>query len=359
MSFSFTRSTLSLLSMALLLSAGCAEERKPINRVQANALEKSFFVGEVGDPADDPEFFWRNFVVDASESQSMVGIGSWSGVDRIRWEITESTLFARRSYAQNPGADNKGDPEDFPNATIVAAYPIESHFDIVRDYNPSTGEELNVIDENTSDRPWQQREYMRVDWSINLVDTPQWYDMFVGKAFGAISVTPLSYYVSDANHPDAPHFVPEDGYFDVTSKFWVEPDEVYLGDQLVPMCMLMGLYTGNAVDGCDPQEAVIRSSYWKVEEVDQDGDFEPFENTAATLDIVGNPGGLGDSQSVGIVTPPRIEWDPQYQYTDANFHRLMHVHNIWQQSHQTHGTCSSNSDCRGGECLASGTCSVS
>lgn len=313
MSFRFARQLTAGLSMLALALAGCAQEREPINRVQADALAKSFFVGEVGNHDDDPEFYWRNFVVDASESQSLVGIGSWSGVDRIRWEITEHLLLARRSYQQNPGADDKGDRNGPPDGTLVAAYPIESHFDIRREYNPSTGEELNIVSENTTDRPWYERQYMRVDWSINVVDTPQWYDMFAGKVFGNIKVTPLAYYVNDRAHPDAPHFEPEEGYFDVTSKFWVEPEAMIDGSGMeVPACWLISLYTGSAVDNCDPQEAIIRSSYWKVGHVDPDADFEPFDNSRASLDIIGNPGGLADAGSVGIVTPPRIEWDPQY-----------------------------------------------
>src|SRR5690606_6030947 len=144
MSFGFACRLASCLSLLALTLTGCASEREPINRVQADALAKDFFVGELGDPNDDPQFYWRNFVVDASESQSLIGIGSWSGVDRIRWEITENLLLARRSYAQNPGADDKGD-KGHPDGTLVAAYPIASHFDIRREYNPSTGEELNVV----------------------------------------------------------------------------------------------------------------------------------------------------------------------------------------------------------------------
>lgn len=360
MSYRFARPLIAGLSMLALTLVGCAEEREPINRVQSDALEKSFFVGDIENPDDDPQFYWRNFVVDASESQSLIGIGSWSGVDRIRWEITENLLLARRAYAQNPGADDKGGDKGPADGTLVAAYPIESHFDIKRDYNPSTGEELNVVVENTTDRPWYQREFMRVDWSINVVDSPLWYDMFAGKALGGLEVTPIAYYVSDANHPDAPHFVPDEGYFDVTSKFWVEPEQVVDGSgSSAPACWLMSLYEGSAVESCDPQEAVIRSSYWKVKNVDLDDDFEPFENSLATLDIIGNPGGLGDSGSVGIVTPPRVEWDPQYGYTDASFQRVMHHHNIWKQSHQTEGTCTKNSDCELGSCLPSGTCSIS
>ena len=359
-----TRRTPWLFAALLLLPTlvGCAEERAPINRVQANALDKQFFVGELQDPSDDPEFYWRNFVVDGSESQSLVGIGSWSGVDRIRWDVQENLLVARKSYSVAPGSDDKGDA-GLPDGTVVAAYRIDSHFDIVRDYNPQTGEELNVIDENTSDRPWYERRYFRVDWSINLVESPMWFDMFFGKVFGDIKVTPLAYYVGDPSHPDAPHFVSEKGYFDVTSKFWVEPEHFnvpWTPSGTVPQCMLVGIYTGSAVDTCDPQEAVVRSSYLKVSEVDADGDFEPLDNPKAALDVVGNPGGAGASPYVGIITPPRIAWDPQYGYTDAGLRRYMHVHNIWTKSHQTAGSCqTAGATCEnGGTCLPSGTCSV-
>jgi len=44
---------------------GCAAERDPINRVQPNAIPKSFFIGgNFNDSADDPEFYARSMVVD-------------------------------------------------------------------------------------------------------------------------------------------------------------------------------------------------------------------------------------------------------------------------------------------------------
>lgn len=357
------RLSLPLLVAALCLS--CAAERDPINRVQPAALEKAFFVGRLNDPGDDPEFYWRNFVVDGSEAQSLIGIGSWSAVDRIRWEIQENLLVARKAYPISPGADDKGDPGE-PDGVVVAAYEIESHFDIRRAYNPQTGEELNVIEENSDDRPWYEREYMRVDWSMNLVDTPDWFDMFLGKLAGDVKVTPIAYYVTEPAHPDAPHFDASGGYFDITSKFLVEPEQMESPfsdiQGKIPACILSGFYVGNAIDNCDPQEAVVRSSYLKVASVDPDDDFEPFENNRASLDIVGNPGGLGDAFSVGIVTPPRITWDPQYGYTDAGLLRLMHLHNIWQKSHQTRGQCTESRDCEGfssgARCLPSGSCTV-
>lgn len=126
-----TRLALAAMLAWTTLGAGCASERDPIDRVQPNALPKSFFVGkDLKDASDDPEFYWRNYVVDASASQSLVGVGEWGHVDRIRWEITEDQLIARKAYQIADGEDDKGSRfAKTPNGTIVAAYKIQSHFD--------------------------------------------------------------------------------------------------------------------------------------------------------------------------------------------------------------------------------------
>lgn len=355
-------------SQALLLTilgvtglTACAVERPTINRVQPNALEKAFFVGQLDTHADDPVFLSRNFVVDASESQDLVGISSASGVERIRFEITEDTLFARRAYSITGGTP-RGSREK-PDGDVVAAYRIEQHFDIRNAYNPATGEELNIAEENV-DRAWQDREFFRVDWSQNLIDSPQWTTMFYGKMFGDIKVSPIAYYDSDESSDDAPLFSQKDGYFDVTSHFLIEPEMTQWGRFSLPLCMMMGMFTGSAIYSCDPQEAVVRTSFWRLDQADPDDDFEPYENTEAPQEIFGNPGGIGESASHGIVPAPFEGYDPQYGYTDEGVKRLMLRHNIWAQSHQTVGACETNADCRavtgrsGAVCLASGACTV-
>jgi len=345
---------------AMALGAGCAQERNPINRVQPNVLDKHFFLGaDLSDSKDDPMFWWRSYVVDASASQSLIGVGSWQGVDRVVWEVTEDMLLARKAYQIADGQDLRAtnDPSipDGVDAfghklvrsakgTVVAAYRIQNHFDIRRSYNPSTGEELNVIEENSSDRPWYQREYMRVDWSTNEVDNPMWEDMFTGKLFGNISMTPLAYSVTDPRNEDAPVIDEKDGYLDITNKYYVSPattDSPFsdLTGQ-VPTCLVIGLFTGSATYECDAQEAIVRHSYKRIE---ADHDFEAMENTKANLDVIGNPGGLGSSYIVGIVTPGRQGFDPQYGYTDALYHRFAHRHNTWVKSH-VDKACTSNDD---------------
>lgn len=332
---------LGLGTLLLATVTGCAQERDPINRVQPNALPKSFFIGaDLQSYADDPTFYWRNSVVDGSAKQSALGVGSYSGTDKIRWEVTEDMLIARKAYQIAVGQDDKGVPNGPPNGTVVAAYRISSHFDIRRDYNPQTGEELNVINENASDRPWQEREYFRVDWSTNQVNSPEWGEMFIGKIFGDLTLTPLTYYVSDPASEDAPHFEADKGYFDVTNKYYVAPAEGQIDGMSFPTCAIIGFYTDSMTANCDAQEATVRSAFVKV---DPNSDFEPSENTHAPSDVVANFGGAGSSFQPGLGGGKVQCWDPQYAYSDECYHTYLIKHNFWAKSHQD-APCSSDAD---------------
>lgn len=333
-----TRSSLWLVVGAVLsLVAGCAQEREPINRVQPNALKKSFFVGELARPETAPEFYWRNFVVDTSVNQSHMGIGTTSGVDRIRFEVTEDKLLARKAYQTGVGEDGRADRSKAPDGAVVASFRIKEHFDIRREYNPTTGEELNVLVENGSDRPWYEREFFRVDWGSNEVLDPNWGDMFLGKVFGWAELTPMTYSVTDPKDPNAPYLAElEQGYFDVTNMYYVSPKAP--GNEL-PECVLFGFYTGSTAYTCDPAEATVRMSFWKV---DPNHSYERMENTRAYQDIVGNFGGSGVSYYL-LGNTSQQGWDPGYGYTDALFHRFMIRHNTWVDSHQA-AACASNLD---------------
>jgi len=170
------------------LSAGtvdCAQQRAPIDQRQENRLSKSFFVGpDLRGGQDDPEFYVNNFVVAAPASQTLVPVGTYDEVDRIRFEIQENFLIARKAYEYVTGSDGRGVRGPTNTGLIVAVYRIISHFDERPAYSPITGEELNIITENTTDRPWFQREKFRVDWSQNLVDNPDWGGLFYGQIFG-------------------------------------------------------------------------------------------------------------------------------------------------------------------------------
>jgi hypothetical protein len=342
------RSGLMMLAASACLAAGCATERDPINRVQPNALPKTFFLGQdLKSPNDDPEFRMKSFTVGSSVNQGAFSIGEFSAVDRIRWEITESMVLARRSYQESPGADNRGtnagdiagskdkNASANPTGTIVAAFKIDKHFDIRRDYNSTTGEETNVVVENENDRPWYEREYVRVDWSQNLVESTNDGTRF----FKSAKVTPVAYNVTDPTAEDAPHLETDSGYLDVTNKFTVEADEIQFSWGAIKKCILVSYFTGSSSYDCNPQEATVRTSFAKVQ---PDEDFEKFEDNYAWKDVVGNTGGQGDGYNPWLGSA-RTTWDPQYGFTDAQTHRFKSIHNIWKKSHQN-ATCANDDD---------------
>jgi hypothetical protein len=161
-----------LLVLGSLLGAGMSgcEEQPPINRVQTLAVDKGLFTGS---------WYMTQTVIDVDYEVAAAGTfpgdsasdfgGSFSGVPRIRWVIDENFLYAYRDYEMIIGGDGEArEPGSFLGQP-VAAYRITSHFDIKRSYNPTTGEELNVVEENTADRRWYERDYMRVDWSMNML----------------------------------------------------------------------------------------------------------------------------------------------------------------------------------------------
>jgi hypothetical protein len=333
-----------MLTRALLLGAlglaggsvvGCAQERPPINQVQADALAKSFFVGaDLKDISDDPEFYMRGTVVDVGYGAAQDGLFTSTyaqPVSRIRWEVTEDYLNARLSYERVSRSDGKGNQTDglvkkkSNDGQIVAAYRIKSHFDIRRAYNPTTGEEQNVVVENASDRPWYQREYFRVDWSANLATDAYDYDTLSSLGWiGAIQYEPLSYTVLDPNDVDAPHFDAADGYFDVTNKAFAKPALIDLsslgwGIDTIPACMLPGDFAGGTqpYGDCNPIEITLRQSFRKV----VDKDYEPKDYDGFRF------------QAFGIFETERTGYARDYGMTDNQWHKFASRYNIWERSH--------------------------
>jgi len=322
-------------------NADCAQEREPIDRTRPARLDKHFFLGaDLRDARDNPEFYMNNYIVGSSGSNSLMPVGTYDDVDRIRWEVQENVLLARKAYEHVTGSDGRGVRGRTETGIVVAAYRIESHFDVRRAYNPTTGEELNLVEENMVDRPWYAREYMRVDWSQNMVDNPDWRFMFYGALFGNLSFQPVRYYEQDPRSPSAPNLcemragwvrntttgdceqIPNarnhpGGYFDVTSRWLVSPEMSNQFGFPLPTCFLVNFFTGSDTYDCNPQESTIRTSFRVVE----DRDFQPLELTRQPYDLVGGP------------RATRNGHDPNYGPLDSNFHRYAMIHNIWQRSH--------------------------
>lgn len=311
---------------------GCAEERPPINRVQNNALAKSFFVGDdIAGEQDDPEFWAQGTVIDVGYGAAQDGLFTSTyaqPVSRIKWEITEGYLIGRLAYERINDSDGKkgtGKANPTKAGQIAYIYRIESHFDIRRDYNSQTGEESNVVVENTSDQTWDKREYMRVDWSQNLNKDAYDYDtLSLIGIYGGVSYEPVSYYVNDPSHADHPEFNVEDGYFDVTNKALATPGVVDLshlgwGIDSFPACYLENdFFGGSAPAGnCNPVELTLRQSFRKV----VDDDFEPQHWDGNRF------------QAFGAFYVERTGYSREYGMVDEKWDRFITRYNIWERSH--------------------------
>jgi hypothetical protein len=306
--------------------SGCASERAPINRVQPNALEKSFFVGEaLSDDADDPQFYYRPTIADVDYGAHTGGLftASWAQTTtRLRWEITEDLLLGRMAYERIEGATGNG-VDETRTGQVVAAFAIEKHFDIKRDYNAQTGEDLNVIVENDGDRPWYEREFMRVDWSQNLVTDAYELDTLAAlKVFAdsPLEYEPVQYTVEDPSDPDAPAFDAATGYFDVTNKVWAKPGVFATPWGDYPACFFSpDVLTGGApIANCNPVEIKLRLSFRKVE----DRDYQPVDWDGTRMDMFGM-----------FTTGERRGYERNYGIVDDKWHRFASRHNIWLQSH--------------------------
>ncbi len=301
-------------------SVGCAGEREPINRVQANAMPKSFFIGAIADNNDDPEFYMRNTVVDVPYGAGQDGLFTATyaqPTNRIKWEVQERALIARSTFERIQDSDNKGTRRT-NDGQVVAMFAIESHFDIRRDYNPGTGEESNTIVENAGDRPWYQREYIRVDWSKNMVTDGYEVDTLsqVGL-YGGVKFSPLEYKVEDPNDPNAPAFAPEEGYFDVATKAFAVPGLINTPWGEYPACWFYGAPASN----CNPTELTLRLSFKKVTETD----YEPSDWDGTRMD------------AFGAFYASRYGYERNYGILDQQWHRLAAKYNMFERSHISSG----------------------
>jgi hypothetical protein len=96
-------------------AVGCAAERDPINRVQANAIPKSFFIGnKLNDTSDDPEFYSRSMLIDVpygnSGGDALLFTNTINSVAKIKWAVEETRLVGRVSFERIVGTDGKGLP---------------------------------------------------------------------------------------------------------------------------------------------------------------------------------------------------------------------------------------------------------
>lgn len=292
-----------MIATALLAGPliGCAQQVGDIDRTQPNLIERSLFEGI---------WYYQRTVVDVPSGNgfTFVGNSDFGGLTIVSFDFQEHVLLVRRHLELIEGADDLALTGDEYEGEVVAAFPV-MHVDVQRQYNAATGEESNVIVENQSDRPWYEREYVRVSWDTDLV-----HDLRFD--FNRVMLEPLSFYPQDEgaleDHPDdAPYFEDDGSYFDLTVRMFARAGTLYLpGYGTVPSCWLFG----GEFEECGAGEYAVRHSFMRQDETRQ---YVPQPYKGEVTDLF------------GFFTADRMSYDPWEGIREQNKTRMLTRHNIW------------------------------
>ncbi len=347
---------LSVAALLGVLAVGCGTEQKAINRVGVNVVEKSVF---------DGSWYMARTVVGVQYEAS--GLGTFPGdaasdsattftaMPRIRFVIDEHTLYAYRDYQLVAGGDGDKTKADALGQP-VAAYKIEKHFDIRREYNPSTGEERNVVVENDTDRPWYERKYVRVDWSKNLLPGYFGQTQNLNELLGQYTREPADIYVQDASkfpasyNPRFDRMTCQAGVSDSCKPYDRDfaadyaPDTLYhmsfVSQEILSPGKVVDPETGAMVNWCTAKlfsdappcssiASYVRTSFLKVSDKRQ---YQPLNYVDSRFDRFG----------FFRLSEPTVDRsngapsDPAFGMTDfLNYN--VNRHNIWMQWHDKRG----------------------
>lgn len=326
-------------ALALTVGAGCAQSKGDLNRVQPNVTRKSDLVGT----AENPKiWYFRNTVTWTPANTGFTFEGETGTMEKLIFEITEHNLVGYRAYPYVLGADPNVDPSSKVAGTTakycnakgectggqpyygapIVSFPISSHFDIQRGYNPATGEETNVISENSSDRVWNQREYIRVDWSVNNLNK------FAGLSYGAVS-NPLgnssqASWIQPNEKVDDPQDLPvfeadangELKYFDFTGRYMANPGLYYFEDYgYYPACFFSLVYD------CTSSEIHMRISFSRLDKQQN----RNYESLVYPTDL---------QTKFAYYGVDRLNWDKKFGVTESAIVHIAGRYRIWEEAYK-------------------------
>jgi hypothetical protein len=329
--------------------AGCAGQGD-VDRTQPDKVEKSIFFNADGSPKT---FYYRQTYVGVPPISNWAFEGTQGMMDKIRFVIKEKYLLGYRAYDYAPGSENAFTSTNNNTDSPILMYNVRSHFDVKREYNPGTGEQTNVISENTSDRPWDQRQYMRVDWSHNLIEQ-DYYDQFIdpSMAFFVAKRVPQDWYVSETAYKDpdyADRPIVSSDYIDFVQRETREPD-------YMACSKLYGFNDEIGPWNCGPAEVVVRNSFLAVKPSSyqpldypdnypiNDAKGNPIEilpdGHRCKADVLAQAGGaysgddcgpaqLGAFRKFGFFRTAVQNYDRKYGVTEANRQYYANRWNIW------------------------------
>lgn len=323
------RLMLSLGVVAATMGVACGGAPETLDRTQPNYLRKSSLT--------DGTYYYLQTVVEVPSLSPMTFEGEQGDLEKVRFEVQENHLVAFRSYEYMPGTDPLVDPVNSKigktvnydgslyRGAPVAAWPIESHFDRQRQYNAATGEQSNVLEENTSDRPWYEREFIRVNWSQNKIKHYTLQPRGVqgdGAGFQDFvqenEANPGDYaFTTEYTDGDAKGSL---NYLDFTVRqFWRAPTVDYPGYGKIPYCWL-----APTVD-CADAVVKVRNAFRRVDEAHVQ-DYEPLRYDDRSM------------TKFGYFRTERITYDRNRGATESGRILLANRHNIWERAHNEDGS---------------------
>lgn len=172
----FSPKTFSAVAMALALMAaftniGCAKRKELQSEVKTDTyMKKSDLAGQ--------NYHLVRTVEEADSDNTFFAVpGFHYDFGMVKPVITQK-------YLQFVSIGERDRRSSTPN--VVASYEILEHFDIARSKN-DYGEQTNKVAEETK-RPWNEREYIRVDWSKNTITAAQVTSTLGGRGLNESNV---------------------------------------------------------------------------------------------------------------------------------------------------------------------------
>ncbi len=318
------------LAALMLAAAGCNTPGL-IDKTQPEYTKKADLL--------QGQWYYKNTIVGAPNTAVSTRVAFGGALEKIRWEIQENLLVGYRTYEPVPGRDPRIDLEGSRIGSVkfrdgspykgspVVAYPIISHFDRQRRYNAATGEQTNVLVEDQQDRPWYQREFIRVDWGTNAIANTEQCDNVGNGATNCLGTPSLkTRYITkqDAVQNDNAPVEERDAngqlsYFDFTTQEIGDPATFYYpGYGRLPYCYI------NATYDCESSNFFKRTSFKRVDEA-RVQDYEPLVYDDHLM------------VKFGFFRTETWAYDKGYTFTDQG--RILYAsrHNIWAHARNEKG----------------------
>lgn len=325
-----------LAAIALTVLAGaCAQNQPEINRVQPDYIKKADLNGE---------WYFQETVIQAPYTSAYTFPGFQGSLERGVFEVQEKSLIFYRTYEFVEGTEAFGQSADVDTPLVdedgqivtrtvnvngvdmqapvyvyrgapVASFPILSHFDIRRQYNPTTGEEMNVVDEN-AERQWWERKYFRVDWvntgdGLDLRPFTSAADAGNAAVFNGQGADPTEQPVFEYSDVDGDEKLM---YFDSVMTGLLGAPTGYLdGFGEIPLCWYYPWYAGQVFE-CASEQIKVRSSFKRFVQPDYKGqDYDDVE-----------------MQKFGYFRADRLKYDELRGVTFSGQSNKISRHNIWE-----------------------------